>query len=234
MTTRQKEFIDLIAPLAVKGANLYSFPFPSVCIAQAIHESGFGKSTLAINNYNYFGIKLNHSGISDIYTVGSATEEVNGKDVTTEGTKWAKFHSVYDGVLGYYRYLTVWTHYAPAFEKKTWQECLKHISKTYATRSTYYDQVASIVVKYNLTQYDSETAPIDVDWKYVKKGDTVTTIKDYPVGLSESKVKKGIYAKNRDGSTKVYPKGNYYVYKVSGECVNISKSKLLPGGWILP
>lgn len=76
--------------------------------------------------------------------------------------------------------------------------------------------------------------PAPFDWSKVKKGDKVVTDKDYPVATSESKAIKGQYAKKLDGSLNVYKAGEYYIYKVSGECVNISKTKLLPGGWILP
>lgn len=231
MTTKQREFINKIAPFAVAGAKKYGFPFPSICIAQAIHESGWGSSTLAINNLNFFGIKLNHAGISDLYTIGNAVEEVNGKDVTFSGEKWAKFHSVEDGVNGYYRYLTVWQHYAPAFKMRTREECMRHIGKTYATRTGYADKILKIIKDYDLTIYDNHYT---LDWTKVKKGDKVVTAQDYKVALSESKAKKAQYAKNVDGSVKVYPKGEYYIYKVSGDCVNISKTKLLPGGWIYP
>lgn len=61
-----------------------------------------------------------------------------------------------------------------------------------------------------------------------KKGDEVYTTKDYTVYSSESNALKAINPK------KVYPAGKYYIYKISNGCVNISKSKLLPGGWILP
>lgn len=66
------------------------------------------------------------------------------------------------------------------------------------------------------------------DWSSVKKGDTVHIDEDVVVYNSESDALK---ARN---PRKTYPAGDYYVYKVSGQCVNISKNRLLPGGWILP
>lgn len=73
-----------------------------------------------------------------------------------------------------------------------------------------------------------------VDWANVKKGDKIVTTEDYCVATSESKAKNGQFAKNINGTNKVYAAGEYYVYKVSGDCVNISKNKLIPGGWIYP
>lgn len=233
--SKQTEFIAKIAPIAIEASKLYKYPYPSICIAQACHESGFGKSSLAKDGvWNFFGIKLNKSGISDKYVIGDATEEVNGKDVTTSGTKWAAFHSVKDGVYGYFRYLTVWQHYNVVFtmQGKGVEAVVRQIAKTYATRSDYADKILKMINQYNLTQYDDE-API-IDWSKVKKGDTVNTVRDYNVAMSESKARSGIYAKDKNGTYKVYPKGQYYVFKVANGCVNISKSKLLPGGWIFP
>lgn len=237
--SKQTDFIDKIAPYAIEAAEAYGFPYPSVCIAQACHESGFGTSSLAKDGiWNFFGIKLNNKGISEKYVVGNATEEVNGKDVTTSGTKWAAFNSVSDGVYGYFRYLTVWKHYNVVFsmQGKGYEAVARQIAKTYATRSNYGDKIVAMIKQYNLTKYDAKMehfVPM-MNWSSLKKGDIINTYKEYKVAMSESKARNGIYATNKDGSYKVYPVGQYYVYKVSNGCVNISKSKLLPGGWIFP
>lgn len=85
-----------------------------------------------------------------------------------------------------------------------------------------------------IEEVNARLSGVRIDWTKVKKGDLVATEKDYYISTSESKAKMGIYAIDKDGSIKVYPKGQYYVYKMSNGCVNISKSRLLPGGWIVP
>lgn len=62
--TSQQAFIDSIASSAQSLANENDL-YASVMIAQAIVESGWGKSTLsAAPNYNLFGIKGNYQGQS--------------------------------------------------------------------------------------------------------------------------------------------------------------------------
>ena len=85
-----------------------------------------------------------------------------------------------------------------------------------------------------IAEVNARLEGVRIDWTKVKKGDLIETEKDYFVSTSESKAKLGIYALDKNNQKKVYPKGKYYVYKVSAGCVNISKTKLLPGGWILP
>lgn len=238
MTTEQKKFIEKIYRYAVGFGFIYGFPFPSICIAQAIHESGWGTSFLSVNNLNFFGIKLNHEGISDIFTIGNATEEVNGKDMTTSGTKWAKFRTVSDAVEGYYKYLTVWTHYAPAFKMTSREDCVRHIGKTYATRTGYADKILKIIKDYGLDVYDVYDLKSFTLDNNLKIGDTVTLLEDLKVGdkielsqdvgisISEDKAKKGV-------TLKTYRKGTYYVYKISNGCINITGNSKSPGGWIV-
>lgn len=57
MTTEQKTFIENIAAAARKHAANYGIAVISPIIAQAINESGWGKSTLAAKYHNYFGMK---------------------------------------------------------------------------------------------------------------------------------------------------------------------------------
>ena len=56
-----KAFIDLISPLAIENMRT-SDVLASVTIAQAILESGWGTSELAVNANNFFGMKKSLSG----------------------------------------------------------------------------------------------------------------------------------------------------------------------------
>lgn len=211
MTKTQQAYIDKIAKHAVSGAIKYGFPYPSICIAQAIHESGWGKSKLAKDANNHHGIKNNHGGLCDDTYVMDAVEEENGKDVVKPKDKWCKWSTLEQGIWGYYRYLTVWTHYAPAFSMPTWEEALKHISKTYATRSTYYEQVHKIIVDYDLTKYDCEAEA--TQYYIVKHGDSLSSIsvKFYGTG----KRYPDIYEANKklmDEANKKHGHSKYTIY----------------------
>ena len=56
-----QEFINLISPCAIADMK-ESGILASVTIAQAILESGYGTTELAINANNYFGMKCSLSG----------------------------------------------------------------------------------------------------------------------------------------------------------------------------
>ena len=53
----RKSFIEEISVLIQKYIKIYGYPFASPIIAQACLESGYGKSELAVNANNFFGIK---------------------------------------------------------------------------------------------------------------------------------------------------------------------------------
>ena len=57
----QREFIDKVASCAVKDMEAGGI-LASVTIAQAILESGYGTSELAVNANNLFGMKCSLSG----------------------------------------------------------------------------------------------------------------------------------------------------------------------------
>ncbi|MBA1393104.1 hypothetical protein EQ500_04350, partial [Lactobacillus sp. XV13L] len=60
----EQQFIQTIAPAAQQAANQYNL-YPSVMMAQAILESGWGTSTASqAPNYNFFGIKGDYNGAS--------------------------------------------------------------------------------------------------------------------------------------------------------------------------
>lgn len=212
MTNAQREYIATHGAIAIEYAHRYGFPFPSICLAQDIHESGWGKSELAKNANNYHGLKNNHGGICQNTYVMNAYEEVNGKDVLVKSEKWCKFDNLERGIEGYFKYLTVWTHYAPAFGMSTWQEALKHISKTYATRSTYYDKIAKIITDYKLYEIDP-VLPKEPVYYTVKSGDSLAHIAEVYYG--DYKKYKDIYKANQtliDTKNKSAGTSKYTIY----------------------
>ncbi len=71
-TPAQQAFIDQVAPGAIAAQRSYGVP-AAVTIAQAIEESGWGQSTLTVQDHNLFGIKgagpaqrlLSHPGVPE-------------------------------------------------------------------------------------------------------------------------------------------------------------------------
>lgn len=76
------------------------------------------------------------------------------------------------------------------------------------------------------------TKPVDVvvtpvtETKQYASGDQFVVTKSTPVFISAD------LAKQDKGSSNVYYPGTYYVYKVYGDCINISRVKGSAGGWI--
>ena len=66
MTDKQKKFIEQISKGAISGWRKYKV-LPSITIAQAIIESGWGTSGLTVNAKNLFGIKANSSWTGKVY-----------------------------------------------------------------------------------------------------------------------------------------------------------------------
>lgn len=154
-------FINSIASAAVDMGNQYGL-YPSVIMAQAILESGWGNSSLSkAPNYNLFGIK--------------AENGYSGNFVTVDTKEWVKDKSHKDG--GYYITISAkfrkYSSYTETFKdhalflkkdryQKVWlknagtyQDATKALSEAgYATDPDYASKLNSIIASYNLQNYD--------------------------------------------------------------------------------
>ena len=81
MTQQQNAFLKIAVPAAQFTQRMYGVP-ASITIAQAILESGWGKSELARSANNYFGIKVPSSGA---YVEFETAEYVHEKKVMVRG-----------------------------------------------------------------------------------------------------------------------------------------------------
>ena len=87
-------FITEITPLIQKYAPSYGIKVVSPIIGQAVCESNMGKSRLAIEAHNYFGLKANKNWNGDIIIV-STNEEYQAGILTRIDAKFRKFTSSY-------------------------------------------------------------------------------------------------------------------------------------------
>ena len=126
----KNEFIPTIAPLVVAENNKRGKPlYPSVVIAQAICESGWGQSKIMMKANAIFGIKATSSWKGKVYN--SNTQEC------------------YDGV-SYTNITACFRAYDSLAESIT---AIKNGG--YATSPTYINTIMSIINSNNLTQYDN-------------------------------------------------------------------------------
>lgn len=156
-------FINNIAPYAVEVANKYGL-FPSVMIAQAALESGWGTSSLASSpNNNLFGVKGTY----------------NGKFVSMPTREWDKtngWYTIYQNFRKYPSFLESLSDYAKKLKNGltyqtdnysgTWRAnatnyktaaagLVKPVAKySYATDPTYVKKLTDLIETYDLAKYD--------------------------------------------------------------------------------
>lgn len=151
------EFANALAETA-NQTNLSEHFFTSVMIAQSILESQSGRSGLAQNYNNYFGIKGAYEGQSINL---STQEEVNGSNTTVD----ANFRvypspaaSVQDYVDLFTRTSWASSHYADFINAKSIAEAAHALTGTYASDTSYGTKLLKLIDTYQLEQYDTKAA----------------------------------------------------------------------------
>jgi len=151
-TSREEQFINQLSPHAREMQSEYGV-LPSVTIAQAILESNWGRSELAQEDNNYYGIKGNEN------TNEYATREYTDQWVEINAS-FRSYDSPADSMADYSRLLangTAWdkNHYNGVVEADNYKEAAYALQEAgYATDPGYAEKVISLVEKYNLNQYD--------------------------------------------------------------------------------
>lgn len=163
----QTAFIALIGPLAQQDYHK-SGVLASVTLAQAINESGWGKTELAQKGNNIFGMKISLSGNTwagsvwdgKSYVSIRTTEEYGGKK-TKITAKFRKYPSVTYSIADHSAYLVNAMNgskrrYYGLTSTKSYSEQLNILRKGgYCTWSSYVSELTNLIKKYNLTKYDS-------------------------------------------------------------------------------
>lgn len=155
MTLEQQNFINSIYEALCKYAPTYNIKCYSAIIGQAILESGWGKSKLASNFHNYFGLKCGSSWKGKSVNM-KTFEEFKGGTMTQIPDNFRVFDNLDSGVKGYLDFINT-KRYSNLKNVSSPKEYLQNIKNDgYATSSTYVDSVMKIVTSYNLTSYDSK------------------------------------------------------------------------------
>lgn len=148
-----QEFIKTIAAYIIKYAASYGIKVHSPIIAQAILESGWGKSKLASTYHNYFGLKCGTKWTGKSVNMNTQ-EEYQPGTLTTISDNFRVFNSMEDGVKGYFEFiqLTRYQNLKGITDPKTYLETIK--ADGYATSSAYVQNNMQLIEQYNLVQYD--------------------------------------------------------------------------------
>lgn len=150
-----QEFIKTIAAYIIKYAASYGIKVHSPIIAQAILESGWGKSKLASTYHNYFGLKCGTKWTGKSVNMNTQ-EEYQPGTLTTISDNFRVFDSMEDGVKGYFEFiqLTRYHNLKGITDPKEYLETIK--ADGYATSSTYVQNNMKLIEQYELTVYDGK------------------------------------------------------------------------------
>ena len=208
MTSKVKEFINIIAPLIVEEGKKRGYSVFSTVIAQAIIESDSGKSILGYKYHNYFGMKCGSRWKGKSVNLKTKEEYTVGT-LTTIKDNFRVYDSMEEGVKGYYDFIST-KRYANLKESRTYEDYAEKLKADgYATSSKYVNTLCTTVDAHNLTKYDSffnfnnEVTDNTEYIEYtVKKGDSLWYIAERFYGRGDKY--KIIYNDNNLKSTVIH------------------------------
>lgn len=153
LNNSQKDFINKIGILAQKDMKK-SKVLASLTIAQAILESGWGKSSLATVGNALFGIKAGSSWKGKIYN--SKTKECyDGSTFVTIDAAFRAYDSWEESINDHSAFLCGSSRYKNVIGETDYKKACNAIySAGYATDPTYANKLINLIETYNLNQFD--------------------------------------------------------------------------------
>jgi flagellum-specific peptidoglycan hydrolase FlgJ len=152
-TSSQQAFISLVAPGALAAQSRYGVP-AAVTIAQAIDESGWGQSALAIRDNNLFGIKGAGPAGSDMLP----TQEFENGQWVTVNAAFRVYHNVAESIADHGELLATGPSYQRAMADRNLPDAFAtDLTGIYATDPQYGSNLIAIMRLYNLYRYDTTT-----------------------------------------------------------------------------
>lgn len=148
--TYTQTFINSVATGAINGWKKYRI-LPSVSIAQAIVESGWGKSQLATIGNNLFGIKGRYQ---NQYVLMPTQEYVNGQYITINA-EFRKYPSWSTSIEDHGNFLNINSRYSNILGVRDYRKVTQGLQDDgYATSPTYAANLNNIIEENSLTRYD--------------------------------------------------------------------------------
>ena len=147
--SRNQEYAQQYAEFAMEQMRRYGIP-ASVTLAQGILESSNGRSRLAQNENNHFGIKATPSWIAEGGRYGLYSDDKPNE-------KFCSYDSVGDSYEHHSRFLKENSRYAGCFklspdDYKGWTRSIEKAG--YATGGKYAENLQKIIEQNGLQQYD--------------------------------------------------------------------------------
>lgn len=179
-TEEQKAFLNKIGAFAAADMAATGI-LASLTIAQAILESGWGKSGLTVQANNLFGIKGTYNGQG----VTMKTQEWNGTEYVTVDATFRKYPSWAESVADHSDLFNRLDRYKNLRGLKDYKLACQYVREDgYATDPNYSAKLVSLIETYGLTAWDGGAAadtpapaqPADEVVYTVKAGDTLSAI----------------------------------------------------------
>jgi flagellum-specific peptidoglycan hydrolase FlgJ len=153
-TRDQQAFISLVAPGAIAAQQRFGVP-AAVTIAQAIEESAWGRSGLAAQYHNLFGVK----GTGPAGSVSLPTSEYQGGHWVTIDAQFRAYHNDAESVADHAELLATSGYYTRAMADRTVPDAFANdLTGVYATDPEYGSNLIALMRLYNLYQFDGTGA----------------------------------------------------------------------------
>ena len=147
----------LIKKIGAAAVKLYPKHkiLPSLTIAQAILESGWGKSELSKKHHNYFGMKW-VEGCGTKYVTFKTNEQRPDGSYYTISARFRKYASLQKGIEGYYVFLQ-YPRYANLKGVTDYKTACRLIREDgWATSLSYEQLLVTLIEQFSLTDYDKK------------------------------------------------------------------------------
>jgi len=153
-TRDQQAFISLVAPGALAAQQRYGVP-AAVTIAQAIEESAWGRSSLAAQYHNLFGIK----GTGPAGTVTLPTTEYSGGHWVTVDAQFRVYHNDAESIADHAELLATSGYYTRAMADRSVPDAFANdLTGVYATDPEYGGNLIALMKLYNLYRFNGSPA----------------------------------------------------------------------------
>lgn len=161
-------FINKLGALAVNECNIRAasgkgFVLPSVCMAQAAHETGWGTAGIMVKANAYFGIKAGGSWTGAVYTAD--TWEVKNGEAYNTSANFRAYSDPAQSVYDYYELIANNSRYSSALStldnRQTPEQVLTAIwAGGYATDPLYVENIMDLMNGRNLQEWDDKVTGI--------------------------------------------------------------------------
>ncbi|EEU29696.1 LysM domain protein [Limosilactobacillus coleohominis 101-4-CHN] len=146
-----QQFIESVAPGAIEGWRKYGV-LPSVTVAQAIIESGWGRSGLSTEAHNLFGIKGSYNGQS----VVMRTREVYGGRSVYVNANFRAYPNNSASVEDHGNFLYSNSRYRNLLGDRDYASVARKLrADGYATDPNYANAIINMVQTYGLNRLDT-------------------------------------------------------------------------------